>query len=362
YLESVILKCLEKHPANRFQSVDELERALEKTAKARPAPPWKIPVAPKLRRAALQLQRTLHSYMGRVSTLLQKQDWRGLRRIPTKRGPALAAALFSGGLAVAFLGHGWKSSPSSYLRAEVPAPTVIQSAPESIREARKKSSNDADKLVAPNSASASDMTSTPVSGHDVTIQVPNLVVDSDHAPDSVASPIVKSPARPMPKRVSAPARAKELKAQASERVLKPVEVQASSNSAEPKTPPAEPVAPPVATPAATQATVNPPEPKSIEQAPATKPAVPADDVNATQAGPASSSTSYLDVGTFKDEAWANSAVEKLNQLGYHAVCVHKGLLWVQSYHVQVGPYTDRKEMEAARSRLATQGFKTHAVK
>jgi cell division septation protein DedD len=68
------------------------------------------------------------------------------------------------------------------------------------------------------------------------------------------------------------------------------------------------------------------------------------------------------VGTFKDEAWANSAVEKLNQLGYHAVCVHKGLLWVQSYHVQVGPYTDRKEMEAARSRLATQGFKTRAVK
>ncbi len=365
YLESVILKCLEKHPANRFQSVDELERALEKTAKARPAPPWKISVAPQLRRAALELHRTLHSYMGRVSTLLQKQDWRGLRRIPTKRGPALAAALFSGGLLVAFLGHGWKSSTSSSLRAEVPAPTVIQSAPESIREAEKKSSNDADKLVAPNSASASDMTSTPVSGHDVTIQVPNLVVDSDHVPDSAASPIVKSPARPVPKHVSGPARTKELKAQSSERVSKPVEAQAPSNPAELKTPPAEPVAPPAATPAATQATVSPPGPKIIEQAPATKPAVPAvpaDDVNATQAGPASSSTFYLDVGTFKDEAWANSAVEKLNQLGYHAVCVHKGLLWVQSYHVQVGPYTDRKEMEAARSRLATQGFKTRAVK
>ncbi len=358
YLESAILKCLEKDPANRFQSVDELEGALEKAAKARPSPSWKISVAPKLRRTALELHRALHSYMGRVSALLQKQDWRALGRIRTRRGPALAATLFFGGLVASFVGHSWKSSSSSSALAEVPAPTVIQSAPESIREPEKKSSNDADKLVAQNSVSASDMTSTPVSGNVVTIQVPNLVVDSDHVPDSVPSPVVKSPARPIPKRVNAPARAKELKAQSSEQVSKPAEVQAPSNSAEPKTPPAEPFAPP----AATQATINPPEPKLTEQAPAPKPAVPADDVKTTQAEPASLPTFYLDVGTFKEEAWANSAVEKLNQLGYHAVCVHKGLLWVQSYHVQVGPYTDPKEMEAARRRLATQGFKTHAVK
>ncbi len=51
---------------------------------------------------------------------------------------------------------------------------------------------------------------------------------------------------------------------------------------------------------------------------------------------------YFEVGTFKEEAWANSAVDKLTQLGFHAVVVHKNLLWSQSYHVQVGPYSNQK--------------------
>jgi cell division protein FtsN len=72
--------------------------------------------------------------------------------------------------------------------------------------------------------------------------------------------------------------------------------------------------------------------------------------------------SYLEVGSFKESTWADNAVEKLNQLGFHAVSVHKTRLWMQSYRVQVGPYTDAKEMEAAQQRLATQGFKSHPVK
>ena len=71
---------------------------------------------------------------------------------------------------------------------------------------------------------------------------------------------------------------------------------------------------------------------------------------------------YLDVGTFKDEAWAHSAADKLNQSGFHAMSVRKGRLWGKSYHVQVGPYTDPKEVETAQQRLAAQGFKTHAVR
>jgi class 3 adenylate cyclase len=71
---------------------------------------------------------------------------------------------------------------------------------------------------------------------------------------------------------------------------------------------------------------------------------------------------YLDVGTFKEEAWAHSAADKLNQSGFHAMCVRKGRLWGKSYHVQVGPYTDPKEVEAAQQRLAAQGFKAHALK
>ena len=70
---------------------------------------------------------------------------------------------------------------------------------------------------------------------------------------------------------------------------------------------------------------------------------------------------FIEVGSFKDETWANSAVEKLTQLGFHAILIHKTLLWAQSFHVEVGPYADPKEMEAVRKDLASHGFKSHPV-
>jgi cell division septation protein DedD len=70
---------------------------------------------------------------------------------------------------------------------------------------------------------------------------------------------------------------------------------------------------------------------------------------------------YFEVGTFKDETWANNAVDKLTQLGFHAMLIHKNLLWSQSYHVQVGPYTNQKDIAEARQSLASQGFKAHPV-
>jgi len=70
---------------------------------------------------------------------------------------------------------------------------------------------------------------------------------------------------------------------------------------------------------------------------------------------------YFEVGSFKDETWANNAVDKLTQLGFHAVLIHKNLLWAQSYHVEVGPYTNQKDIAEARQSLASQGFKAHPV-
>jgi len=70
---------------------------------------------------------------------------------------------------------------------------------------------------------------------------------------------------------------------------------------------------------------------------------------------------FVEVGTFKEETWANDAVDKLTQLGFHAVLVHKNLLWMQSYHVQVGPYANQKEVSEAQKKLAAHGFKTHSV-
>jgi cell division septation protein DedD len=73
------------------------------------------------------------------------------------------------------------------------------------------------------------------------------------------------------------------------------------------------------------------------------------------------STVFIEVASFKDETWAKTAVEKLTQLGFHAVVIHKALLWAQSYHVEVGPYSDPKEIEAARKDLASNGYKSHLV-
>jgi cell division protein FtsN len=68
------------------------------------------------------------------------------------------------------------------------------------------------------------------------------------------------------------------------------------------------------------------------------------------------------VGSFKDSTWADQAVAKLTQLGFHAISVRRNFLWVRSYQVQVGPYVDPKDMEAAIQDLTSQGFKPHPVK
>ena len=70
---------------------------------------------------------------------------------------------------------------------------------------------------------------------------------------------------------------------------------------------------------------------------------------------------YLEVATFKDESWADNAADKLRQLGFQVLVIHKNLLWAQSYHVEVGPYATQKEVADSRQSLASQGFKAHPV-
>ena len=60
---------------------------------------------------------------------------------------------------------------------------------------------------------------------------------------------------------------------------------------------------------------------------------------------------YLEVASFNDSNWADRAVDQLIQLGFHAVAIHKTRLWMQSYHVRVGPYTNAPDMEAAEKSL-----------
>jgi hypothetical protein len=69
---------------------------------------------------------------------------------------------------------------------------------------------------------------------------------------------------------------------------------------------------------------------------------------------------YFEVGKFKDDLGANKIADNLQQLGFHAAVTHKGHLWMNSYSVLVGPYSDHEVAEAARKNLVSHGFKPRA--
>jgi cell division protein FtsN len=69
---------------------------------------------------------------------------------------------------------------------------------------------------------------------------------------------------------------------------------------------------------------------------------------------------YFEVGKFRDDLGANKMADNLRQLGLHAAVTQKGHLWINSYSVLVGPYSDHEDAEAARKDLVSYGFKPRA--
>jgi hypothetical protein len=71
----------------------------------------------------------------------------------------------------------------------------------------------------------------------------------------------------------------------------------------------------------------------------------------------SASLIYFEVGNFKDPVWADKAIETLGQSGFHAIVMHKGHLWMNSYHVLAGPFANDGAAETAKKNLESHGFK-----
>ena len=71
---------------------------------------------------------------------------------------------------------------------------------------------------------------------------------------------------------------------------------------------------------------------------------------------------YLDVVAFKDQLLADQAVTDISKLGMHAFSVQKSHLWMETFHVEVGPFASSTDMKSAEQRLSTQGYKPHAAK
>lgn len=78
-------------------------------------------------------------------------------------------------------------------------------------------------------------------------------------------------------------------------------------------------------------------------------------------GAGSPSGKYLQVGRFKGRLRADEAIHVLAQLGFHAIVIHEGHLWMNSHRILVGPYGNDDEAEAARMNLESRGFKPRSL-
>ena len=65
---------------------------------------------------------------------------------------------------------------------------------------------------------------------------------------------------------------------------------------------------------------------------------------------------YLDLGKFKDELLARNISSKLAGAGLHANVAQKGHLWMNSYHVVVGPLVSDEDVSRTQRMLTALGY------
>ena len=347
-VEAVILKCLRKEPAKRFQSVRELDAALEKCIKPAAARTQKLDLEPLLHNG-IQMARAAASQVGSLAEEVRRagvelnrsarpalRDWflRGQKLLaPARVRLALVATIVGICVVSAAVTFGLVANKKSHARPATTQP-LVASAGVIGPSAQPKVAPVALAVTLPSSAIPDEANADALSAGD----------DSSPEPsDSVT--------RLPPGHASMTFEAMMKKAEAHERAeAEPTQHNSITNAALPL-PPADtqrvialnaaPLAasiPSLSVSAKTASSSVSPDNKSL--------------------GPAS----YLEVGSFKDPTWADSAVAQLTHLGFHAICVHKDHLWMHSYNVQVGPYDNSNDIEVAERRLAAKGFRAHLVK
>jgi serine/threonine protein kinase/class 3 adenylate cyclase len=352
-IDAVIMKCLQKEPAKRFQSVDELEIALVKAARARPISPWEVAINRELARAELEIRNGLRSGIEYAKAFLERQDWASLVRIQEEPQAMLGVAGLVGALTVFLFFGGWKPRTINAQTIQAASQNSPQPAAAADGSVSGFASHPPQYAFSPIASNEIDLyeDSRAINGRAPSSDsgLPNHSLASKPATPPAASPkadrIEKSPVSPV--------RAGVRKAHSAGQ--NPAQLQTLASPARPD------LVMTVGIPRAEgQETaidsLQPnavPEPAIVQANTSTLLKSSGDDSKAPKL--------YFEVGTFKDETWANNAVDKLTQLGFHAVLVHKNLLWTQSYHVEVGPYTNQKDIAEARQSLASQGFKAHPV-
>jgi serine/threonine protein kinase/class 3 adenylate cyclase len=345
-MDAVVMKCLQKNPAKRFQSVDQLDFALVKASKARPLSPLEASINRWVMRAERELLAYLRQGVATAKAIRMEREWHTLPGIQKEPVAMLGVAGMTGALAVFLLFGGWKS-------------TAINAA-QTVRVASQNSvSSVAAHLAVSQFASAPPEDSfDPIASHEVDLYGRSRTHErtaSSFDPELPGSNLPSEPVATSPKTSRTSAQA--IKPARTDPQESHLGVQGSSQSERV----AKPILPEILTPVditiSPEAAINLSQP-NIAPEPTTGPANPLE-LPKTGGAQSKGLDLYLEVGAFKDETWANQAVDKLTQLGFHAVLFHKNLLWAQSYHVEVGPYTNQKDIAEVKQSLASQGFKAH---
>ncbi len=66
---------------------------------------------------------------------------------------------------------------------------------------------------------------------------------------------------------------------------------------------------------------------------------------------------YFELGKSKDELWARNLSDKVAELGIRASVIQRGHLWMNSYHVLAGPYSEAEEATKTHKTLLSHGYK-----
>ena len=352
-VESVIMKCLQKEAAKRFQSADELDIALIKAGRARPLSPWEAAVNRGLARVDREIRSRMRQGAEYVESFLKRQNWHGLLMSQKEHAAILSAAGLVGALAIFLVLWGWKPRTINAHSVQTAAQNSTPPAAPAHGANSGFTTLPAQNFLQPIASNDVDLYENVRADKGMALPVgPDLTNDNLAFDPPAPRSVSPKPSRLL-KRVKSPVvtgeRKLHLDAKASNHLQPlpalaqpeiPSSVDASTATA--LTPVKDLVQP-----------TSPPEPTAEPSMTASQPKAEAGEANAPKL--------YFEVGTFKDETWANNAVDKLTQLGFHAVMVRKNLLWTQSFHVEVGPYTNQKEMEEARQSLASLGFKAHPV-
>jgi serine/threonine protein kinase/class 3 adenylate cyclase len=356
-IEAAILKCLQKDPAKRFQSAGELQIALVKAARARAVPPWRVAIDRELGKAEMLLRQGARYCLESASAFIKRHDGRILPRIRTEPATAFVVSVLLGSaISVAVYGSGKTNAngvPAAYRSSvsESSASSAVPARPSVAAFNQPLSPNPGGVIISRDVDLRRDSRDEFGDTPSASVKAPR----NERASLTATSAVFASPVSQPVKSGQPSTHSAEQNARANIQV--PTEPQALSKSTQLQTLLKEDTS----QPAASEAAKFPPQPNSAPTSTGGEVATPSTVSN--PADPAARPTThfFIEVASFKDQTWADNAVEKLTQLGFHAIVVHKTLLWAQTYHVEVGPYSDPKAIEAVRKNLASNGYKSRLV-